>query len=163
MSTLEVFAPRLCSVAFVHRDEEPEGCRLAADLEWVAAHGVVVRPVTLTEHPKSFVEHDAVRFLMNVLGADALPIVLVDGLIRSHGTYPDREQLAAWAGLEGELEQDVVEVTFLHSTHARQVLADAGAALEDAAREEVLESLARWGSPTQARPVPVDGELAPAG
>ena len=103
MSTLEVFAPTWCTASDVH-DGESEACRFAADVEWLRAHGVPVVQATLDEAPGRFVEHDAVRFLMNVLGADVLPVILVDGLMRSHGTYPSRETLAEWAGVDLELE-----------------------------------------------------------
>ena len=103
MSTLEVFAPTWCTASYVH-DGESEACRFAADVEWLQAHGVPVDHATLAEEPGRFVAHDAVRFLMNVLGADVLPVILVDGLMRSHGTYPSREKLAEWLGVDLELE-----------------------------------------------------------
>jgi predicted nucleic acid-binding Zn ribbon protein len=59
-----------------------------------------VTVTTLTDEPARFVEHDAVRFLMNVLGREVLPVVLVDGVMRAHRICPDREQLAGWVGLD---------------------------------------------------------------
>lgn len=104
MTTLEVFAPTWCTASFVEHDGETEACRFAADLEWLRGHAVEVVHVALCDEPGRFVEHDAVRFLMNVLGPEVLPVILVDGLMRSHGTYPSRETLAGWAGVDLELE-----------------------------------------------------------
>ena len=104
MTTLEVFAPTWCTASYVEHDGETEACRFAADVEWLRAHGVEVVQIALCDEPGRFVEHDAVRFLMNVLGPEVLPVILVDGLMRSHGTYPSRETLATWAGVEPELE-----------------------------------------------------------
>ena len=99
MTTLEVFAPDWCTAPHVAQDSDPEACRFARDVEWLRARGVEVRLATLTRSAARFVEHDAVRFLMNVLGRDVLPVLLVDGVMRSHRTYPTREQLAGWTGV----------------------------------------------------------------
>lgn len=110
MTTVEVFAPTWCPAAYVPHEDEPEACHFAADVDWLAAHGVTVVRATLSEQPGRFVEHDAVRFLMNVLGPAVLPLVMVDGFLRWHGSFPTRDQLAAWTGVESELAAERVEV-----------------------------------------------------
>lgn len=100
MTTLEVFAPDSCALPHeVAVGEDEAACRLTVDLQWLAEHGVRVSRATLLDQPGRFVEHDAVRFLMTILGHDVLPVILVDGLIRSHGRYPDRDELAGWTGV----------------------------------------------------------------
>ena len=105
-------------LAGVPHDDEPEACHFAADVEWLAAHGVTVVRATLSEQPGRFVEHDAVRFLMNVLGPAVLPVVLVDGFMRWHGSFPTRDQLAAWAGVDAELAAERAEAAVVHEQQA---------------------------------------------
>lgn len=105
MTTLEVFAPVSCALPHeVAVGEDEAVCRLTVDLEWLAGRGVRVTRATLSDQPGRFVEHDAVRFLMTILGAEVLPVILVDGLIRSHGRYPDRDELASWTGVDPETD-----------------------------------------------------------
>lgn len=107
MTTLEVFAPLTCARPHeVAVGDDEAACRLTVDLQWLTDQGVAVTHASLSEEPGRFVEHDAVRFLMTILGTDVLPVILVDGLIRSHGRYPDRRELAAWAGLDAEVDGD---------------------------------------------------------
>ena len=40
------------------------------------------------------------KAFLHVAGSDGLPLVLVDGVTAMTGRYPDRAQLAAWAGVE---------------------------------------------------------------
>ena len=126
MTTFEIFAPRWCSASYLEHDGETEACRFATDVEWLVARGVPVVRATLSEHPGRFVEHDAVRFLMNLMGADVLPVILVDGVMRSHGTYPPRETLAAWAGVE--LEEAAPPTPPVPSTATSQPQGDVGTA-----------------------------------
>lgn len=107
MTTIEVFAPLTCARPHeVAVGDDEAACRLTVDLQWLTDQGVPVTHATLSDEPGRFVEHDAVRFLMTILGTDVLPVILVDGLIRSHGRYPDRRELAAWAGLDAEVDGD---------------------------------------------------------
>lgn len=107
MTTIEVFAPLTCALPHdVAVGDDEAACRLTLDLQWLADQGVPVTHATLSDEPGRFVEHDAVRFLMTILGTDVLPVILVDGLIRSHGRYPDRDELAAWAGVEPGVDGD---------------------------------------------------------
>jgi hypothetical protein len=40
-----------------------------------------------------------VRQLLQEQGAQALPAILIDGELKSSGRYPDRAELARWAGV----------------------------------------------------------------
>lgn len=107
MTTLEVFAPLTCALPHeVAVGDDEAACRLTVDLQWLADQGVPVTHATLSDEPGRFVERDAVRFLMTILGTDVLPVILVDGLLRSHGRYPDRDELAAWTGVDPGVDGD---------------------------------------------------------
>ncbi len=53
----------------------------------------------LASEPLAFAENDAVKAFLDIAGSDGLPLVLVDGVTAMTGHYPDRGQLAAWAGV----------------------------------------------------------------
>jgi Arsenical resistance operon protein ArsD len=91
---LEVFDPPMrCSMSLCGVDVDSVLARIAADLTWVAAHGIDVRRYNLGYEPESFTANPAVVKEIEA-GIDRLPIVAVDGQIISAGTYPSREQLA---------------------------------------------------------------------
>lgn len=145
MTTLEVFAPSWCPAAYLEHDDEPEACRFAADVEWLAAHGVQVDRATLSDQPGRFVEHDAVRFLMNVLGPAVLPVVLVDGLMRWHGSYPSREQLAEWGGVQEELARERAETALATELHPLPDGTAAGTHTPDGAEDGAHQAIAALG------------------
>lgn len=65
------------------------------DLRWVQAQGASVERHNLTSDPDAFVANPKVTGLMQAFGDKALPILVIDGEIRTHGHYPGREELAA--------------------------------------------------------------------
>lgn len=138
MTTLEVFAPVSCALPHeVTAGEDEADCRLTVDLRWLADQGVPVTHATLSDEPGRFVEHDAVRFLMTILGPEVLPVILVDGLIRSHGRYPDRSELAAWTGVDPAADGTVVHTEPTHveaadeAATAEQLTSDGGLSVTD--------------------------------
>ena len=65
----------------------------------LAAQGVVVQRATLSQEPGKFVANEAVRAALEANGTGALPAIVVDGVLKSAGAYPAREQIAGWVGL----------------------------------------------------------------
>lgn len=100
MTTLEVFDPPMCcSSGVCGPDVDPVLPRFAADLDWLATQGAQVHRFNLAQQPKAFADSQAVRAALQEHGNDALPLILVDGAIATHGRYPDRAELAALAGV----------------------------------------------------------------
>ena len=100
MATVEIFDPAMCcSTGVCGTDVDPTLSRFAADLEWLVTQGVAVQRATLSQEPGKFASNDAVRSALETSGTGALPAVVVDGVLRSTGEYPSREDIAAWAGL----------------------------------------------------------------
>ena len=101
--TLTVYDPAMCcSTGVCGPDLDPALVRFSADLEWLAARGVVVRRYNLAQEPGAFAEDAAVRALLESKGSEGLPLIDVDGEVVSTGTYPTREELAAWANAQTE-------------------------------------------------------------
>lgn len=99
-TTVQVFDPALCcSTGVCGPSVDPQLVRFAADLDWLAAQGVTVERYNLAQQPAAFAADAVVRGALETLGDGALPLVKVDGAVRSTGLYPTRQTLADWAGL----------------------------------------------------------------
>jgi Arsenical resistance operon protein ArsD/Pyridine nucleotide-disulphide oxidoreductase len=70
------------------------------DLRWAEARGASVARHNLTSDPDAFVSNPKVTSLMQAFGEKALPVLVIDGEIRAHGSYPTRDQLAALLAYE---------------------------------------------------------------
>jgi len=90
--------PMRCSAGVCGVEVDLALTQFAADLKWVAAHGIDVQRHNLGYEPESFAANPAVVKEMKA-GTDRLPILAVDGRIVSTGTYPSREQLAQKLGI----------------------------------------------------------------
>lgn len=52
-----------------------------------------------SQQPAAFAEDVAVKAALESGGEASLPLVKVDGDVKSSGLYPSRDKLAAWAGI----------------------------------------------------------------
>lgn len=100
MKTIQIYDPALCcstGVCGVEVDQTLVG--FAADFEWAKAEGALIERFNLAQQPMAFAENTAVRSFLERSGAEALPLVLVDGEVAMSGRYPHRGELADWAGV----------------------------------------------------------------
>jgi hypothetical protein len=65
------------------------------DLRWAERQGASVARHNLTSDPDAFVANPKVTGLMQAFGDKALPVLIIDGEIRTHGRYPTRHELAS--------------------------------------------------------------------
>ena len=101
MSKVQVFEPALCCATGVcGEDVDQQLVKFSADLDYVRSHGGDVSRYNMASEPQAFAQSDTVRAFLHIAGSDGLPLVLVDGVTAMTGRYPDRTQLAAWAGIE---------------------------------------------------------------
>ncbi|AJG24650.1 arsenite efflux transporter metallochaperone ArsD [Cupriavidus basilensis] len=99
MTKLEVFDPAMCcSTGVCGVEVDPILAQFAADLKWVAQHGIAVERHNLGQEPQAFAANPAVVKEMEA-GMDRLPILCVDGHIVATGVYPSRQQLAQKLGI----------------------------------------------------------------
>lgn len=100
MATVEIFDPAMCcSTGVCGTDVDPTLSTFAADVAWLTSRGVAVERATLSQEPGKFVASGPVRVALEANGPDALPAIVVDGVLKSTGAYPNRAQIAAWVGL----------------------------------------------------------------
>jgi Arsenical resistance operon protein ArsD len=101
MSTIEVFEPALCcNTGVCGEDVDQALVTFSADMDWVGSQGGQITRQNLAGEPMAFAENDSVRQFLQLAGSRGLPLVLVDGVTALTGRYPDRAQLAKWAGLD---------------------------------------------------------------
>lgn len=97
---VRVFDPAMCcSSGVCGPSVDPQLARFAADLEWLKAEGISVERFNLAQQPAAFAGDPAVRAALETKGEASLPVVEVNGDVKSSGVYPSRAELAAWAGI----------------------------------------------------------------
>lgn len=104
MTAVHVFDPAMCcSTGICGPSVDPELIRFAADLEWLAGQGVSVERFNLSQQPAAFAGDSQVKTALETKGEAALPLVKIDGEVKSTGSYPSRAELAAWAGVSAHV------------------------------------------------------------
>lgn len=97
---VQVFDPAMCcSTGVCGPKVDPALARFASDLAWLGEQGATVSRFNLGQEPGAFVASPAIRELLQLSGEAALPVVMVDGEVKSSGRYPSRSDLAAWANV----------------------------------------------------------------
>ena len=101
MSTIEVFEPALCCATGVcGEDVDQRLVTFSADIDFIRSRGGDIARYNLASEPQAFADNESVKAFLHVSGSAGLPLVLVDGVTAMTGRYPDRIQLAIWAGLD---------------------------------------------------------------
>ncbi|MBS2032583.1 MAG: arsenite efflux transporter metallochaperone ArsD [Deltaproteobacteria bacterium] len=100
MLKVQVFDPPMCcSTGICGPSVDPKLVRFAADLDWLKTQGLAVERFNLSQEPAAFAGDAAVKGALKSKGEAGLPLVKVNGKVKSSGVYPSREELAAWAGV----------------------------------------------------------------
>ncbi|TSA35200.1 MAG: arsenical resistance operon transcriptional repressor ArsD [Verrucomicrobiaceae bacterium] len=98
MKTIQVYDPPMCcSSGVCGTDVDPELAAFAGFLEKLSGKAEV-RRYNLGQQPLPFVENPVVKGLLDSEGADALPVVIVDGAVLCKGRYPDAAEQAVLLG-----------------------------------------------------------------
>lgn len=100
MTAVRVFDPAMCcSTGICGPSVDPQLVRFAADLAWLETQGVSVERFNLAQQPAAFVADADAKAALEADGEAGLPLVKVDGEVKSSGVFPSRDALAAWAGI----------------------------------------------------------------
>ncbi len=107
-ASLQVYDPAMCcSTGVCGPVVDPQLPRFAADLEWLAGKGVSVERFNLAQQPEAFAANAQVKQALEGEGTDCLPLILLNGVIVSKGSYPEREKLARWTRVSDESEMSI--------------------------------------------------------
>lgn len=108
MSSIQIYDPALCCSTGVCGVEVDEALvSAAADVGWARQRGAAIERFNLAQQPLAFALNPVVSGFLQRSGAKALPLVLVDSEVALAGRYPNRAELARWAGLPGVTALDV--------------------------------------------------------
>lgn len=100
MSTVHVYDPALCCSSGVCGQEvDPALVAAASTFAQASASGVEIVRHNLAQEPADFASEPAIKELLEDEGVDALPAIVVDGVLKLTGEYPTAQQLCTWAGV----------------------------------------------------------------
>lgn len=99
MKTLEVYDPPMCcSSGVCGPGVDTKLIQFKAALKKVGEQGVTVRRFNPSQQQAEFAANAMVSKTIEAEGMACLPLILVDGVIVSRGSYPDADALAGWVG-----------------------------------------------------------------
>ena len=94
MKEMRIFEPALCcDTGVCGASVDPELLRITTVIDRLKKNGVTVKRFNLKSAPMEFVTNQTVNTYVNQKGAEALPVVLVDGNIVIEGRYPTNEEI----------------------------------------------------------------------
>lgn len=100
MSNIQIFDPALCcSTGVCGVDVDQQLVDFSADVDWAKQNGANIERFNLAQQPMAFAENPVVKAFLERSGAEALPLILVDGEVALAGRYPNRTELARWAAI----------------------------------------------------------------
>lgn len=106
MRSIQVFDPALCcSSGVCGVDVDQALVSFSADMDWAKQKGAAIERFNLAQQPLVFAQNAAVKGFLERSGEEALPLVLVDGEVALAGRYPNRQELARWAGIADEAKR----------------------------------------------------------
>ncbi len=106
MPAIRIYESALCcDTGVCGPDVDQSLVDVTADVRHLQGLGADIARHNLASEPTVFAEDDMVRGFMHLVGSKGLPLTIVDGVTVATGTYPDREQLLAFAGL-GEAAEE---------------------------------------------------------
>jgi hypothetical protein len=110
MSTIQIFDPALCcSTGVCGVDVDQALVDFSANVDWARQNGIPIQRFNLSQEPMAFAVNAKVKTFLQTEGEKGLPLILVDGEIAMKGRYPDRAELAQWAGVDLATEQTATE------------------------------------------------------
>ncbi len=99
MTKVEVFDPPMCcSTGICGPSVDPQLVTFAADLEAASMENVEVRRYNLSQEPSQFATRSEVVRALTEGGNDVLPLIIIDGSVKSSGRYPSRDEIMSWIG-----------------------------------------------------------------
>ena len=98
--SIQVFDPAMCCNSGVCGTEvDQQLVSFSADLNWAKNNGAQIQRFNLAQQPMDFANNKVVKDFLERSGQETLPLILVDGEFALAGRYPNRTELARWAGI----------------------------------------------------------------
>jgi len=94
---LQVYDPPMCcSTGICGTSIDPDLINFAAMLAQFTQRGVKVERYNLGQQALAFAQNSAVQEKLRAEGADCLPLIYCDGILRMQGRYPTQEERREW-------------------------------------------------------------------
>lgn len=109
MKQIQVFDPALCCSTGVCGTQIDQALvNFSADVDWLKHSEGQIERFNLAQQPMDFVQNAVAKAFLERSGAEGLPLILVDGEIAMAGRYPNRSELAKFAGITSPLSDTPV-------------------------------------------------------
>jgi hypothetical protein len=106
MANIQIFDPALCcSTGVCGVEVDQQLVSFSADLDWAKQNGAQIERFNLAQQPMAFAENEVVKKFLERSGAEALPLILVEGEVALAGRYPNRAELTRWAGISAATDE----------------------------------------------------------
>lgn len=103
MTSLTIFDPAMCcSTGICGAEIDQKLVNFASNLDWLKSLGVDVKRINLSQEPALFAANEVVKSVLEKSGVEGLPVIIAGDTLKSSGEYPERDRLAAMAGLSTE-------------------------------------------------------------
>jgi len=105
---ITVFDPAMCcSTGVCGPSVDPRLARFSADLDRLKSQGVSIERFNLSAQPEAFVKDDDAKEALESKGEEGLPLIKVNGEVKSSGVYPSLQELASWTGVDIAIESGI--------------------------------------------------------
>lgn len=93
MKKMVIFDPAMCcSTGVCGPSVDKELLRVSTVLNTLKNKGILVERHNLTSNPQIFVDNKLINEILNTKGVEALPVIMVDGVVVKQGSYPTNEE-----------------------------------------------------------------------
>lgn len=94
MKKMQIFEPAMCcSTGLCGVGVDSELLRISTILNSLKKNGIEVDRFNLSGSPMEFINNKAVNQYINAIGADGLPVIVLDGDIIMTGRYPTNVEI----------------------------------------------------------------------
>ena len=101
MTEIQIFDPPMCcSSGVCGPNVDTKLVQFVAALDWLRSQGIQVERYNPSHQYEAFAGNAIVVKAVNDHGTSCLPLILLNGEIASHNSYPSQEELVALVGLE---------------------------------------------------------------
>jgi hypothetical protein len=94
MKKMIIFDPAMCcSTGVCGPSVDKELLRMSTFLNTLKNKGVLIERYSLSSNPQIFIDNKEINEILNTKGIEALPVIMVEGVVIKEGGYPTNEEI----------------------------------------------------------------------
>ena len=106
MKTIEIYDPAMCcSTGVCGPSIDSELMRMATVINELKEKGIIIKRHGLSSETQEFISNKVISNILQIEGADVLPVTIVDGKVFKTKEYPTNEELSDWLGIKIKTNQ----------------------------------------------------------